>query len=72
MTTDSAYIREFLTHLRKKYKIAAKDVAEHTGMSRSSFSLKEKGKVSFSIEEIEAYANYLGFELRLCLLKDEQ
>lgn len=70
MTTDSAYIREFLTNLRKKYKIAAKDVANHIGMSRSSFSLKEKGKVAFSIDEIEAYANYLGFEIRLCLLKD--
>jgi transcriptional regulator with XRE-family HTH domain len=70
MKPDSTYIREFLTGLRKKYKIQAKDVANHIGMSRSSFSLKEKGKVVFSIDEIEAYANYLGFEIRLCLLKD--
>ena len=70
MDKDSDYIRAFLRETRRKYKIPSKNIANHIGISRSSFTQKEMGYTRFHIDEIEAYANYLGFEIRLCLLKD--
>lgn len=72
MKTNTSYIREYLKRYRKVNKIKAKSVANAVGLSPSAFSMKERGMAKFSLEELDLYANYLGYEITLSVIDPEK
>lgn len=68
MKTNTSHIRAYLKQARKYRKIKSKTIARAVNLSPSAFSMKERGIAKFSLEELDLYANYLGYEITLSVI----
>ena len=68
-TIDKSFLLQRFKEMRKEQKITQEELAEAAGMNRTDVSRFESGKYNPSLDLMVRYANAIGCELQIRLIK---